>query len=208
MAIIEEKTVFLDFDGVIKDSVGGKSDAFEKLFLPFGREISMKVRLHHENNGGISRFDKLPLYLKWAGLEPSQTLIKEYAENFSILVKQTVIDSEWVKGVLIYLQKNFKKQQFFLVTATPQEEIEAILNALKITEYFSEVIGSPTPKNEAIKILLDRYNIESGQAVMIGDSNSDYMAATENQVKFVLRKTKLNKVLQQQLDCLMIDNFI
>ena len=208
MAILEEKTVFWDFDGVIKDSVEGKSEAFEKLFLPFGTGIAKKVRLHHEDNGGMSRFDKLPLYLKWAGLEPSQTLIKEYAENFSILVKQTVIDSEWVRGVLIYLQKNFKKQQFFLVTATPQEEIEAILNALKITEYFSEVIGSPTPKNEATKILLDRYNIESGQAVMIGDSISDYMAATENQVKFVLRKTKLNKVLQQQLDCLMIDNFI
>ena len=208
MAILKEKTVFWDFDGVIKDSVESKSDAFEKLFLPFGTGISKKVRSHHEDNGGMSRFDKLPLYLKWAGLEPSQKLIKEYAENFSILVKQTVIDSEWVRGVLIYLQKNCKKQQFFLVTATPQEEIEEILNELKITEYFSEVIGSPTPKNEAIKILLDRYDIEYGQAVMIGDSISDYMAATENQVKFVLRKTKLNKVLQQQLDCLMIHNFI
>ena len=64
MAILEEKTVFLDFDGVIKDSVGGKSDAFEKLFLPFGTGISKKVRLHHEDNEGVSRFDKLPLYLK------------------------------------------------------------------------------------------------------------------------------------------------
>ena len=208
MVALDVKTIFWDFDGVIKDSVWVKSDAFEKLFLPYGKEFARKVRKHHEDNGGMSRFDKLPLYLKWAGLEPSQTLIKEYAENFSILVKQTVIDSEWVRGVLIYLQKNCKKQQFFLVTATPQEEIEAILNALKITEYFSEVIGSPTPKNEAIKMLLDRYNIESGKAVMIGDSISDYMAATENQVKFVLRKTKLNKLLQQQLDCLMIDNFI
>ena len=207
MVALDVKTIFWDFDGVIKDSVGVKSDAFEELFLPYGKEFAKKVRKHHEDNGGMSRFDKLPLYLKWAGLELSQTLIKEYAENFSILVKQTVIDSDWVRGVLIYLQKNFKKQQFFLVTATPQEEIEAILNALKITEYFSEVIGSPTTKNEAIKMLLDRYNIESGQAVMIGDSISDYMAATENQVKFVLRKTKLNKVLQQQLDCLMIDNF-
>ena len=208
MVALDVKTIFWDFDGVIKDSVEVKSDAFEELFLPYGKEFARKVRKHHEDNGGMSRFDKLPLYLKWAGLEPSQTLIKEYSENFSILVKQTVIDSEWVRGVLIYLQKNCKKQQFFLVTATPQEEIEAILNALKITEYFSEVIGSPTPKNEATKILLDRYNIESGQAVMIGDSISDYKAATENQVKFILRKTKLNKVLQQQLDCLMIHNFI
>ena len=113
------KTIFWDFDGVIKDSVENKSDAFEKLFLPFGTGISKKVRLHHEDNGGMSRFDKLPLYLKWAGLEPSQTLIKEYAENFSILVKEKVIYSAWVDGVLDYLINNHKRQQFFLAFGPP-----------------------------------------------------------------------------------------
>ena len=59
------KVVFWDFDGVIKDSVGVKSDAFESIFLPFGRDVAAKVREHHEKNGGVSRHKKIPLYLAW-----------------------------------------------------------------------------------------------------------------------------------------------
>ncbi len=78
------KVVFWDFDGVIKDSVEVKSDAFEQLFLPFGKDIAKKVRIHHEENGGISRFDKLPIYLDWAGQTLSTQLIDEYSGKFSL----------------------------------------------------------------------------------------------------------------------------
>ena len=49
----EYSNIFWDFDGVIKDSMTVKSDAFEQLFLPFGENIAKKVRTHHEANGGI-----------------------------------------------------------------------------------------------------------------------------------------------------------
>ena len=42
---------------------------------------------------------------------------------------------------------------------------------------------------------------------MIGDSSSDYEAALANQVEFILRKTVLNKKLQEQLNCQMIEDF-
>ncbi len=199
--------VFWDFDGVIKDSVEVKSDAFEQLFLSFGKIIAKKIRVHHEENGGISRFDKLPIYLDWAGQDPSVQLITEYEDKFSQLVKQKVVDSPWVAGILDYLQNNYKKQQFFLVTATPQREIEDILSQLKIEKYFKQVIGSPTSKIEAVKSLLSRYNIRPQQAMMIGDSSSDYDAATQNGLTFILRKTELNTQLQARLGCQMTEDF-
>jgi phosphoglycolate phosphatase-like HAD superfamily hydrolase len=199
--------VFWDFDGVIKDSVEVKSDAFEQLFLSFGKIIAKKIRAHHEENGGISRFDKLPIYLDWAGQDPSVQLITEYEEKFSQLVKQKVVDSPWVAGILDYLQNNYKKQQFFLVTATPQREIEDILSQLKIEKYFKQVIGSPTSKIEAVKSLLGRHNIRPQQAMMIGDSSSDYDAATQNGLTFILRKTELNTQLQARLGCQMTEDF-
>ncbi len=207
MVELDAKTIFWDFDGVIKDSVKVKSDAFEQLFLPFGIDIAKKVRTHHEKNGGMSRFDKLPLYLEWAGQVSSAQLIVEYAEQFSQLVKQKVIDSPWVVGILEYLQNNYKKQQFFLVTATPQQEIEDILFQLNIAKYFKQVIGSPTSKIEAVEALLSRYNVSSQQAMMVGDSSSDYEAATQNQLIFILRQTELNRQLQEQLNCQMIKDF-
>ena len=190
--LIKKTTVFWDFDGVIKESVEVKSDAFEQLFTPFGKDVAKKVRNHHEEHGGISRFDKLPIYLEWAEQPLSEQLITKYAENFSQLVKQRVVDSPWVAGVLDYLQNNYKKQQFFLITATPQREIDDILSQLDIVKYFKQVVGSPTSKIKAIKILLKRYNINSQKAIMVGDSVSDYESAKSNHVAFILRRTSLN----------------
>jgi phosphoglycolate phosphatase-like HAD superfamily hydrolase len=201
------KTIFWDFDGVIKDSVEVKSDAFEQLFLPFGKKVAKKVRIHHEANGGVSRFDKLPIYLKWADQELSKQLINKYVDKFSVLVKQKVIESDWVDGVLEYLQNHYNRQQFFIVTATPQQEIEDILTSLKIRHFFKGVVGSPTKKDEAIRIIMEKYSILSESSIMIGDSSSDYYASKINGTPFVLRRTKLNEKLQSELDCLMINNF-
>jgi phosphoglycolate phosphatase-like HAD superfamily hydrolase len=201
------KSIFWDFDGVIKDSVEVKSDAFEQLFLPFGKVIAKQVRTHHEENGGISRFDKLPIYIGWAAQEFSIELLNEYAEKFSLLVKQKVIDSEWVVGVLDYLKNNYKRQQFFLVTASPQKEIEDIISSLKIKNLFIKIIGSPTKKRDALQKIMVDFSIKPEESIMVGDSISDHEAAVFNKVPFILRKTKLNKDLQNELNCLMVKNY-
>ena len=206
--IKKAKTIFWDFDGVIKDSVSVKSDAFEELFLPFGSDVAKKIRMHHEDNGGMSRFDKLPIYLNLAGEKNSTDSISKYEKQFSKLVMNRVINSPWVEGVLEYIKTNYKAQKFFLITATPQKEIEEILKKLEISKYFKKVIGSPTNKKDAIKIILSNENINLDDSIMIGDSCSDYEAAKENNVFFVFRKTDLNKKLQKKLKCQMIENFI
>ena len=206
--IKKAKTIFWDFDGVIKDSVSVKSDAFEELFLPFGSDVAKKIRMHHEDNGGMSRYDKLPIYLNLAGEKNSTNSISKYEKQFSKLVMNRVINSPWVEGVLEYIKTNYNAQKFFLITATPQKEIEEILKKLEISKYFKKVIGSPTNKKDAIKIILSNQNINLDDSIMIGDSCSDYEAAKENNVFFVFRKTDLNKKLQKKLKCQMIENFI
>ena len=199
--------VFWDFDGVIKDSVRVKSEAFEQLFGEFGRDVATKVREHHEANGGMSRFDKLPVYLRWSGVDPTDELIALYSSLFSDLVKDRVIESPWVPGVCEYLYEHVGRQKFFLVTATPQYEIEAILAALGFEDLFLEVIGAPIEKSEAIRLIMERNGVASESAVMIGDSRSDYDAAVNNQVAFILRRTDLNQNMQSVMSCLMINDF-
>ncbi len=203
----KEGIIFFDFDGVIKDSVEVKSSAFEQLFLPFGNEVATKVRDHHEANGGMSRYEKIPVYLCWAEKDPSESIVQEYSRRFSQLVKQRVIDSVWVPGILEFLKMQQGKRKLFIVTATPQAEIEEILLALDISHYFEEVYGTPTEKIDAIRILLNKYSVPLERSVMIGDSSSDYHAAMINKVPFILRRTKLNRELQEKIVCEMIDNF-
>ena len=68
----QKRFLFWDFDGVIKDSVDVKTCAFVSLFKNFGSEVLNQVVEHHEANGGVSRFEKMPLYLDWAGVKVKQ----------------------------------------------------------------------------------------------------------------------------------------
>lgn len=188
----EFKLIFWDFDGVIKDSVEVKTEAYYSLFEPFGLDVAEKVRIHHKTNGGMSRFDKIPIYLEWAGVEVDVTITKDYCDKFSRLVLQAVIDSPWVPGVEAYLRKNIHKQFFVLVSATPQNELECILRSLSLLECFSRICGSPTSKRNAIFQTLKDFDLEASKSLMIGDSVADLEAAEANRVPFLLRKNKSN----------------
>jgi phosphoglycolate phosphatase-like HAD superfamily hydrolase len=188
--------IFWDFDGVIKDSIDVKTVAYERLFLPFGNEIANRVRQHHEENCGVSRFEKIPLYLEWAGQQVTLELIEDFCQHFSDAVMQAVIESPWVPGVREYLLKHYMDQYFVLVTATPQNEIEHILASLKLSHCFREIFGAPIKKDRAIAAVLDRLKVPRDQVLVIGDSESDLLAAQANSVRFLLRLTPVNRPLQ------------
>ena len=125
----QAEIIFWDFDGVIKDSVEVKSIAFERLFSDYGQNLVDRVREHHKRNGGVSRFEKIPLYLSWSNEEVTSKKNQEFCNRFSLLVKQSVIDSPWVHGFLEFIEHHHGVKKHILVTATPIEEIEEILQA-------------------------------------------------------------------------------
>jgi phosphoglycolate phosphatase-like HAD superfamily hydrolase len=184
--------VFWDFDGVIKDSVEVKTQAYFQLFESFGSVVAEKVRKHHEVHGGMSRFDKLPIYMQWAGLEPNQSTVSEYCEQFTQRVLQGVIYAPWVAGVERYLCSNSKEQAFILVSATPQDELEHILHVLDLTKCFAEVYGAPISKRDAIGKTLRARGLDARDCLMIGDSQADLDAAVASQVPFLLRRHSSN----------------
>lgn len=201
--------LFWDFDGVIKESVDVKTRAFLKLFASFGDEqLALRVRAHHEANGGMSRFEKIPIYLEWAGQRVNVDAVERYCSEFAATVRQGVIDSPWVPGVVEYLAANSKRQHFVLLTATPQGEMDDILRAIGISDRFAEVHGAPTAKAHAIVAALSRWNCARAQALLIGDSASDHAAAERTGVDFLLRRTPLNHILQRTYSGPQCDNFL
>jgi phosphoglycolate phosphatase-like HAD superfamily hydrolase len=197
-AIAAAEVVFWDFDGVVKDSVEIKGQAFAKLFEPYGADVVSRVRAHHEQHGGVSRYDKIPQYLAWAGEGSNPERVQVFASQFAALVRQAVIDSPWVPGVNDFLHAQCHRQRFVLVTATPQKEIEDILQALDLAGCFRETHGSPTAKTDALRDVISRWRCNPGQCLMVGDAKTDFDAATENGVPFLLRRTDCNPQWQQQ----------
>ena len=124
----DAKIVFWDFDGVIKESVDIKTQAFIDLFDAYGSNVVQAVVAHHIKNGGISRFEKIPLYLKsFAGQKLNDNIIAIYLEKFSNMVVHKVIASPWVPGALNVIKNKRSNQIFILVTGTPYDEIRIIL---------------------------------------------------------------------------------
>lgn len=204
----QKEIIFWDFDGVIKDSVEVKTQAFVKLFQVFGEDIAKRVREHHEANGGMSRFDKLPLYLRWSGTEPKESLVKEFCDRFGQLALQGVVDSPWVPGVEDYLRNNPHQQTFVLVSATPQDELEQVLLALDLKGCFSDVIGAPTSKKEAIRMILVSRGANPQDCIMIGDALADLEAAEANRVPFLLRRHKTNSTVFAKYTGFSVKDFV
>jgi phosphoglycolate phosphatase-like HAD superfamily hydrolase len=195
-----KKIIFWDFDGVIKESLDIKSKAFELLFRNYEANLIEKILHHHESNGGVSRFEKISLYLRWANASYDEVEVLKYAKKFSELVIEGVINSPWVFGAQEYLQKNHKNIYFVLVTATPQDEIELIINRIGMSGCFREIYGYPHKKHDALANVLKKLNINSCDSLMIGDSEVDFLAAKKNCVPFILRKTPFNRDLQEIYD--------
>jgi phosphoglycolate phosphatase-like HAD superfamily hydrolase len=193
----ENRLVFWDFDGVIKESVEVKTQAYVNIFRQFGDEQAVRVSLHHEANGGMSRFEKIPLYLSW--VKPIVTIadIDMYCSRFAENVVNSVISSSWVPGAREYLEANWQRQVFVLVTATPQSEIEYILRELGIDEWFDQVHGAPSLKFNIVAAILHELDVEPKDCIYIGDSKTDKEAAESNKVEFILRCTPLNVDIQK-----------
>lgn len=181
--------IFWDFDGVIKDSVDVKTDAYLSLFPNVSKEVLEKIKSHHLEYGGISRLEKIPIYLDWIGIKPTNQVICEYLDQFANLVVQKVISSPWVPGVEQVLRLKQNQQKFVIVTGTPQTEIEEILMQLQINSIFDNIFGAPTQKTKAIEWALQNYNIKNEDSIMIGDSKTDWLAAKETGIQFLLRET-------------------
>lgn len=195
MHIEHYRVILWDFDGVIKDSLNVKTAAFTKLFEQYGPEVAERVRNHHINNGGMSRYEKFPLYASWIGRDLDEANIQDYSRLFSELALQGVIDSPWVPGVEAYLRDNKHDQIFAVVSATPQEELELILQKVALDSCFHWVYGSPKSKDRAIAEIIERFAISPNECLMIGDARADQEAAVLNGVDFLLRRHNSNAAI-------------
>lgn len=166
-----------------------KTDAYLSLFPNVSKEVLEKIKSHHLEYGGISRLEKIPIYLDWIGIKPTNQVVSEYLDQFANLVVQKVISSPWVPGVEQVLRLKQNQQKFVIVTGTPQTEIEEILMQLQINSIFDNIFGAPTQKTKAIEWALQNYNIKIEDSIMIGDSKTDWLAAKETGIQFLLRET-------------------
>ena len=185
---LESKTTFVfDFDGVLVDSLEIKSWAFGEIYKEHGDEIVQKVRNHHAQNGGVSRFDKFKYYHEnFLNTQIDDKELNEICNSFSKLVMNAVIECPEIKGAKQFLSKYCANNKLFFVnSATPQKEIEKITERRNLSIYFQSVYGSPDSKYENLRKIFLEYDTNPIQTVFFGDALSDYKAARKSGCEFI-----------------------
>jgi len=188
------KNIFFDFDGVIAESVSAKTDAFEEMYLPYGKDIATKVVEYHKLHGGVSRYEKFKYFHKeFLNELINQEKIDELAIQFSNIVLDKVINSDEVSGANYFIEKYHTKFQFWVITGTPTTEIELIAEKRKLTSFFIGLHGSPKNKRYWTENLIKKHNLKRDEIIFLGDATTDMDAANFSKTHFALRENEENK---------------
>ncbi|MCW8863041.1 MAG: HAD hydrolase-like protein [Rhodospirillales bacterium] len=180
--------MFLDFDGVILESVSVKTQAFADLYAPHGQDVVARVLDLHRRHGGISRLVKIRTAHKdFLGIDLSDDALAHLANDYARRVVNHVIACPWVPGAQDFLERHRGKTALFVVSGTPEKELRYIVEQRGMTRYFNGVYGSPMLKDRIINDVMAENGLHKNRAVMIGDAMTDYDAARKTGLRFIGR---------------------
>ena len=209
--LLKNKKLFaFDFDGVIVDSVNIKTEAFAEIYKPYGQKIVDRVINHHINNGGMSRFSKFKYYHNnYLSENIDESEIESMSSKFSNIVVAKVISSQWIIGIIEFLNKlKLKKIDCVIISATPKKELIQIVKARGIEKYFSLILGSPESKSSNLKHALDIRGVAKEDTIFFGDAMADWEASDKIGVQFVGVGDSIKNLLgEKKEDSYFIQNF-
>jgi phosphoglycolate phosphatase-like HAD superfamily hydrolase len=183
------RAVALDFDGVLAESVEVKTAAFAAMYRGEGAEVEQAVVDYHRAHTGMSRMGKFRYFEEMLlGRRLTKDGMEALCLRFRNLVEEAVRKAPAVAGAetaLAELQRQGRR--LFVISATPAEEIVAVVQSRGWSKVFDGVYGSPTPKAEHLAGILERGGWRSWEAVFVGDARADWEAARSCGVHFVGR---------------------
>jgi HAD superfamily hydrolase (TIGR01549 family) len=183
--------ILFDFDGVLCECMDVKTEAFAQMFESFGKDIVEKVVKHHVKYGGISRYKKIEYYYKeYLNEEITEEKLNQLAQVFSDLVFKKVVAADLVDGVKDFLEKYYQKLDLYVISGTPQEELDRIVDKKDMRKYFKGVFGSPIRKPAHARRIISENGYDINKVLYVGDSISDYNDSKEAGVQFLGRVPK------------------
>lgn len=202
------KAIIFDFDGVLIESIDIKTKAFAKLFEREDAEVVKKLVAYHLNNGGISRFEKFKyIYKNILHRRLTNKTFRELCQRFSQIVVAEVVKCSYVKGAREFLNNNYLRYKYFVVSATPRRELEGIIKQRGILNYFRGIYGAPEKKTDMAAKIIRNHHFRAKEVLYIGDALSDYTAAKNNSISFIARINN-NASIFKGIDCLKIKNLL
>lgn len=181
------KVMLFDFDGVILDSMKVRDDGFRSIFKEYPSDLVEEFIKYHRYNGGLSRYVKIRyFYEKMLGKTISDEEVKRLAEVFSVIMRAKLTDPQnLIPDTISFIKEVYQKFTCHIVSGSDQEELRFLCKSLGVAHYFKTINGSPVPKIQLVKNVLEDFFYIPQDCVLIGDSINDFEAAKENKIGFI-----------------------
>lgn len=179
--------VFLDFDGVVMDSMTLKLDAYCHALAEFGFERAA-VRAQQLLYAGLSRSRALPLMYKAlsGGSELDADAQVRVLERFAEEDIRLRPRMRLMPGAEGFLEEALRRgMPLTVVTGTPQEVVDGTMERFGLGRFFRGVHGSPPLKAEHLAVLPGRHGLRADQTLYVGDAVQDINAAEAAGMPFV-----------------------
>lgn len=179
--------LYLDFDGVVVDSMSGKTRAFAEAVAPLGISADDAARFYRAQ-AGVGRARIFALAARTIlGRELGRAEQETVAQRFAELEEEARPGIRLFDGVTEFLVRQGRRRRLALVTGTPEEVLADALDQLGIGGSFDAVYstGDGRTKERIIADDLAACAEEPGKALFAGDSRADMAAAEWVPVRFV-----------------------
>lgn len=180
------KVIFWDFDGVLMDSNAVRDLGFERVLSEFPKEQVDQLLAFHQANGGLSRYVKFRYFfeeIRNESITDDEILI--WAERFSLIMKELLVNPKLLmEKTLNFVKENQEKYIMHITSGSDQNELRFLCQSMGIDHLFISIHGSPKPKKEWVKELIDVHGYKKDECVLIGDSYNDFEAASFSGIHF------------------------
>ena len=146
------KSIIFDFDGVLVESLSIKDDAFLNCLKDYPKSYVDEFLTYHRQNGGKSRLEKFNYFFKHIlGKKVSEYEVLSLCQKFSDLVTNQVVQSPSVPGAEEVLSLlNARRTKVYIASGTPKIELDLILQARGMTDFFTKVLSINSDKSYRI----------------------------------------------------------
>lgn len=181
------KNYFFDFDKTLADTGNVSIIATQKAFLAFGLVPPAREKIL--DLMGIPAEISVPqMTNKKLAEEEIEKICTEFRTIYKVIEFNNTSLYPGIGDLLTSLYKS--KKRLFVVSSKAVAPLNRNLEALGILDYFEEIIGCDMvehykPAPDGINLLVEKYNLNKQDSVMIGDARYDLQMGKNANVKTI-----------------------
>lgn len=187
------QAIVFDMNGVIADDERLHEEAYRQVMVSHGLELSTE-EYQNEYMGSPNQANFKKIKEKYGLAEDVETLLREKSAAYLELAKKYL---KPVAGAERAIKIFAKKHRLALVSSSPLEEVQMVLQHFQVDQYFSVIvsgddvkIGKPDP--EPYLLAAKRLKLKPHQCMAFEDSKQGIISAKAAGMKVVALSTNLS----------------